>query len=61
MNTSRIKPEDMTGPMWAGFREEMKGRSYGAEETLDAWVWYKAGWKAQWCDEDTIRSGECDR
>lgn len=29
------------------FRAEMRGRQYGYEETLDAWWWFLAGWKAR--------------
>lgn len=28
------------------FQAQMVGRKYGAEETLDAWLWFRAGWLA---------------
>lgn len=31
-------------PAWESFCRAMDGRSYGVEETLDAWHWFKSGW-----------------
>lgn len=31
-------------PAWPYFVRAMRGRAHGAEETLDAWTWFRAGW-----------------
>jgi hypothetical protein len=29
----------------AAFKNEMKNKNYGKEESLDAWLWYFSGWR----------------
>lgn len=49
MNTSRISKSDMQNPAFKEFVKSMVDRQYGAEETLDAWLWFLCGWNcARW-------------
>lgn len=41
---SLVSAEDRTCTAWFDFVREMEGQQYGAQETLDAWLWFKAGW-----------------
>ena len=38
------------GEAYRLFTRTMLGKQYGREETLDAWLWFLAGWKAK-CDQ----------
>jgi hypothetical protein len=31
---------------WRAFQTAMIGRRYGVRETIDAWMWFYAGWTA---------------
>jgi hypothetical protein len=46
MNDERIGEADKRTSAWPYFVEAMAGRQYGAEETLDAWLWFQAGFDA---------------
>lgn len=38
---SRVPEEDRTSAAWVVFLSQMRGRRYGAEETLNAWQWFR--------------------
>lgn len=38
-----VSAEDKTSTAWRDFTRAMEGRTYGPQETLDAWLWFKEG------------------
>jgi hypothetical protein len=46
MNTQYILLSERKHSAWSSFVAEMVGKQYGAEETREAWLWFRAGWDA---------------
>jgi len=42
-------------PAWNGFKQEMRGKSYGREPLNAAWAFYKLGWDDGWNAYDSAR------
>lgn len=45
MNDALISKEYKRSAAWPRFVIAMKDCEYGEQETLDAWIWFFAGWK----------------
>lgn len=62
LNDSLVSDEDKTCTAWNDFKSAMQEKQYGAEETLNAWLWFKTGWSRgvahnDWMKEHVVNRG----